>query len=62
VLGVAIAHELGHMLLEDGHSATGIMKPDMDQNDFREGGNRALIFNAEQARRLARRARCLLNP
>jgi hypothetical protein len=62
VLGVAIAHELGHMLLEDGHSATGIMKPDMDQNDFHQGGNRALIFNDEQGRRLACRARRLLNP
>ena len=57
VLGIAIAHELGHVLLKDGHSTTGIMKPDMNRNDFHKGGNRELIFSQEQALKLSQAIR-----
>lgn len=49
VLGTAIAHELGHLLLPKAHSAAGIMKPAMDKNDFWRARNRELHFTSEQA-------------
>ena len=52
VLGVAIAHELGHLLLSKEHSATGIMKPYFNQADFRRAGNGRLLFTDLQARLL----------
>jgi hypothetical protein len=30
VLGLVIAHEVGHLLLPDGHSSDGIMRPEID--------------------------------
>jgi hypothetical protein len=50
VLGVAIAHELGHLLLSKEHSTAGIMKPYLNQADFRSARNGRLLFTDEQAR------------
>jgi len=35
VLGAAMAHEMGHMLLQSGHTATGLMRAEFNQADFR---------------------------
>jgi len=35
ILGIVVAHELGHLLLGlDAHSATGIMRPQLQYQDF----------------------------
>jgi hypothetical protein len=61
VLGAAIAHELGHMLLTKEHSAAGVMKAYLNQTDFRKAGNGQLTFTEDQSQRL--RARLLIpNP
>jgi hypothetical protein len=52
VLALAIAHELGHLLLSREHSATGIMKAVLNQADFRNARNGDLTFTEEQAQRL----------
>jgi len=52
VLGVAIAHELGHLLLSKEHVATGVMKPAFNQADFRNARNGRLLFTDQQARLL----------
>ena len=52
VLGVAIAHELGHLLISNEHSAIGIMKPSFNQSDFRSARNGRLLFTDHQARLL----------
>ena len=56
VLALAIAHELGHLLLSKEHSATGIMKAYFNQADFRKARNGQLIFTGEQGERLRVRA------
>ena len=38
VLGAAIAHELGHLLISKQHTKTGIMKSYLNQSDFRKVG------------------------
>jgi hypothetical protein len=35
VLGAAMAHEIGHMLLQGGHTATGLMRAEFNQADLR---------------------------
>jgi hypothetical protein len=50
VLGAAIAHELGHLLISKQHTKTGIMKSYLNQSDFRKVGRGELSFTAEQAR------------
>ena len=50
VLGAAIAHELGHLLISKEHSKTGIMKAYLNQSDFRRARQGGLRFTAEQAR------------
>jgi hypothetical protein len=50
VLGAAIAHELGHLLLSKEHAQTGIMKASWNQSDFRKVRQGGLRFTAEQAR------------
>jgi hypothetical protein len=34
ILGAVIAHEIGHLVLGEGHSATGVMAPAMDPRPF----------------------------
>jgi hypothetical protein len=48
VLGVAMAHEVGHLLLFNAHSKTGLMRPDWNQADFRNAAQGQLLFTAEQ--------------
>jgi hypothetical protein len=49
VLAVAIAHELGHLLMFDAHSSSGIMRPDWNQADFRKAVHGKLLFTDAQA-------------
>ena len=52
VLGAAIAHELGHLLISKEHSHTGIMKASLNQSDFRKARNGELRLTDEQARHI----------
>ena len=50
VLGHAIAHEIGHLLLNlESHSATGIMRGDWNLNDLRGVASGFLLFTPQQA-------------
>jgi len=50
VLGHAIAHEIGHLLLNfESHSATGIMRGDWDLSDLQSLASGYLLFTANQA-------------
>jgi hypothetical protein len=50
VLGPAIAHELGHMLLgQKGHSPSGIMRAHWHREDYERAPRGAFNFTAEQA-------------
>ena len=60
VLGAAMAHEIGHLLLDSpAHSRTGIMSPRLDRRQFRQLESGELHFTEEEARRLVERARAL---
>ena len=48
VLAHAMAHEIGHLLLPYGHSATGLMRAEWDGNDLRLAVRGRLTFTAEQ--------------
>jgi hypothetical protein len=48
VLATAISHEIGHLLMFHAHSATGIMRPDWTQSDFRSAVHGKLLFTPEQ--------------
>ena len=52
VLGAAIAHELGHLLISKEHTNTGIMKAHLNQSDFRKARKRELRLTADQARHI----------
>jgi hypothetical protein len=61
VLGIALAHELGHVLLPPpSHSADGIMQAAWEGDDLRKAAAGTLAFNDAQAglirERLTRRA------
>ena len=49
VLAHAMAHEIGHLLLPYGHSATGLMRAEWDRKDLRLAVHGRLNFTAEQA-------------
>ena len=49
VLGHAMAHEIGHLLLPAGHSATGLMRGDWNKDDLGEAVRGRLLFTAGQA-------------
>jgi hypothetical protein len=49
VLGHAMAHEIGHLLLPYGHSATGLMRAKWDDADLRRAVHGQLNFTAQQA-------------
>jgi hypothetical protein len=50
-LAVAIAHELGHMLLPDGrHAKHGLMTAPWDSSHFRSAAAGLLLFSPESAR------------
>jgi hypothetical protein len=49
VLGLVMAHELGHLLLPfDSHSSTGLMRPHWNLRDFTSRDNRLFAFAREQ--------------
>jgi hypothetical protein len=53
VLGPAIAHELGHILLgQKGHSPTGIMRARWRREDYERAPRGAFNFTAEQAKQI----------
>jgi hypothetical protein len=60
VLGAAIAHELGHLLISKEHSASGIMQPYFNQSDFRSAREGRLLFTSAQAVAVRQRARTLV--
>jgi len=50
LLAHAMAHEMGHLLLPHGHSATGLMRAEWDAMDMRLAMDRRLNFTSEQAK------------
>jgi hypothetical protein len=53
ILGHAIAHEIGHVLLRrDSHAAGGLMRSRWNRNDLREMSAGSLRFTPEEAERL----------
>jgi hypothetical protein len=49
LLGRAIAHEMGHLLLaSNGHSAQGLMRPLWSLNDLRRGRGADWVFTTEE--------------
>jgi hypothetical protein len=60
VLAHAMAHEIGHLLLPYGHSATGLMRANWDDADLRRAVHRQLNFTTQQAESI--RARLLTLP
>ncbi len=51
VLGAALAHEIGHLLLPSKpHSSQGVMREKWDRPDFRSARRGELLFTLEQAR------------
>ena len=56
VLGHAMAHEIGHLLLAPGHAATGLMRADWTKDDFNQAKRGWLLFTADQAAVLQRAA------
>jgi hypothetical protein len=58
ILGCAIAHELGHLLLgTDSHSQTGIMQSRWESVQFRQLTIGTLVFTPEQSERIRADAR-----
>ena len=58
ILGIAIAHELGHLLLDlQGHSAEGIMRGEWGLRDLRNATFGMLLFTPQQAEVLRANAR-----
>jgi hypothetical protein len=58
ILGIAIAHELGHLLLDlQGHSANGIMRGELGLRDLRNAAFQMLLFTPQQAEVLRANAR-----
>lgn len=54
ILALAIAHELGHVLLPTpAHTAAGLMKPEWDGDDVRRLATGGIIFSPEQAAAIA---------
>jgi hypothetical protein len=60
MLGCAIAHELGHLLLRDpGHSTTGIMQPQLGNDQIHEALTGRLCFTSPQAKLIREHALAL---
>jgi hypothetical protein len=58
LLGAAIAHEVGHMLLGAGaHSPSGVMTPRLRAHEAALAGRGQLLFTPGQARQIRERAR-----
>jgi hypothetical protein len=58
ILGNAIAHEIGHLLLNNqSHSASGIMRGDWNLWDLRNASYGYLLFTPQQAQAIQQEAR-----
>ena len=63
MLGHAIAHELGHLLLPyDAHSLTGVMRGAWDRAQARNATAGTLTFNPDQARQIRERLSASAGP
>ena len=49
VLGVAITHEIGHLLIAPGHSEMGIMRSRLEESEWRKAAQGLLGFTPRQA-------------
>jgi hypothetical protein len=49
VLGVAITHEIGHLLIAPGHSDAGIMRGRLEESEWRKASQGLLGFTPQQA-------------
>jgi hypothetical protein len=57
VLGAAMAHEIGHLLLaQAGHTSDGLMRPVWDKTDLTSLARGRLLFSESQARRMSNMA------
>ena len=61
ILGAAMAHEMGHILLGAGHSPMGIMKPHWNEHDLRGVAWHQLLFTPDEAKHLRTAAQHLRN-
>ena len=53
ILGYALVHEIGHLLLgSDAHSGVGLMKADLDLNDLYVIGKASLLFTTQESSHL----------
>jgi hypothetical protein len=52
LLGAAIAHEVGHLLLGPEHSPTGVMRTHFGVRDIKMAARGELLFNSGQAARI----------
>jgi hypothetical protein len=63
ILGCAIAHELGHLLLgTNSHSDAGIMQPRWESNQFRQLMFGNLVFTTEQSKLMQEQAKTRMRP
>jgi hypothetical protein len=60
VLGRALAHEIGHILLGREHAASGLMRPQLRPEDVGGAADRRFALTDEQRRRLAQARKCPL--
>jgi hypothetical protein len=62
ILGHAIAHEIGHLLLgPDRHSDHGIMRANWGPRDLQEAARGQLVFTTEQGERIRREVRARMD-
>ncbi len=52
VLAIAISHEIGHLLLPEGHSTAGLMKSEWEVRDFVMARRGVLLLSAEEGLRI----------
>lgn len=57
LLGAALAHEVGHLLLGPAHAPSGVMRAHFGPHDIELSGRGELLFNADQAARLREKLR-----
>ena len=55
VLAAAMAHEVGHLLMFNAHSKTGVMRAAWNQADFSQAVRGHLLFTPEQAAQMGAR-------
>jgi len=56
VLGITMAHEIGHLLISPGHAAAGIMRAKLDGNDWKLASRGALRFHSTEGEIMRTRA------